>query len=74
MPTIARLESAQHIQDVASASWSIVHNLGFTPSITVKVDYEGELREIIPLNIEHVSANEATITFSRPFTGEARLT
>lgn len=61
--------SYSHIQGVPSALWTINHNLGFYPSVTV-VDTNGDECEG---DVEHPTLNQTTITFSAPFAGQARL-
>jgi len=63
-----------HVQSEASAVWTITHGLPGAPSVQVSVDYEGVLQVILPKSIEYGSeGGVVTITFSRPFTGVARL-
>jgi len=56
-------------QQSDSASWSIIHNLGYRPAVTVqdygKITIEGE--------INHIDASNLTITFSAPISGYAYL-
>lgn len=56
-------------QQVDSASWSINHNLGYRPAVTVqdygKITIEGE--------INHINANTLIITFSAAISGYAYL-
>jgi hypothetical protein len=56
-----------HNQVAASASWVVAHNLGKYPSITV-IDTAGS--EVVG-DVTHNSLNQATITFSAPFSGKA---
>lgn len=58
-----------HTQNTPSAAWSITHNLGKRPSVTI-VDSGGN--EVIG-EVEHVSANACTVRFSAPFGGQAFL-
>lgn len=58
-----------HDQQVASAAWSVVHNLGKFPSVTV-VDSAGSVVVGDPL---YVSANSLSIFFTAPFAGKAYL-
>jgi hypothetical protein len=67
--TVVGAISYTHVQNAVSSSWYITHNLGFYPNITV-VDsggtiYEGE--------IDYVSENAVTLTFSAAFSGKAYL-
>lgn len=59
----------QHVQSTPSATWSITHNLGKRPSVTV-VDSGGN--EWISA-VEHVSDNVLVIRFTSPFSGNAYL-
>jgi hypothetical protein len=59
----------QHIQSTPSAEWSITHNLGKRPAVTV-VDSGGS--EWIT-NVEHLSENALVIRFSAAFSGNAYL-
>jgi len=56
-----------HTQGVASATWNVTHGLGKFPSITV-VDTGGS---VVEGDIFHTDNNNAILTFSAPFTGEA---
>ena len=59
----------QHVQSTPSATWSITHNLGKRPSVTV-VDSGGN--EWIT-KVEYVSDNALVIRFTAPFSGNAYL-
>ena len=59
-----------HEQTVASATWTIAHNLGFKPS----VELFGAGSQEIEGDIVHASANITTVYFTIPITGFARLT
>lgn len=66
---LEKIVAYTHIQGAASNTWYVTHNLGFYPNITV-VDsggtiYEGE--------IDYVSNNAVTLTFSAAFSGKAYL-
>lgn len=58
-----------HYQSDASDEWTIVHNLGKFPSVTVidsaNRQIEGE--------VNYISLNEVRITFSASFSGRASL-
>lgn len=58
-----------HIQSIASEEWSITHNLGKYPSITV-VDSAGT---IVYGTYEYISINEVKAHFSGDFSGKAYL-
>jgi len=63
------VSSYRHVQSVASAVWTIAHNLGFYPNVSV-VDSTG--REVVG-EIDYTSMNVVTLTFSAAFGGEAYL-
>ena len=58
-----------HTQGVASSTWTINHNLGFYPNLTVQDSagtiYEGE--------ITYTDSVSLTVTFSSAFSGKAYL-
>lgn len=56
-----------HNQLAASATWTINHNLGKYPSVTI-VDSAGT---IVEGNITHTDANTSVATFSAVFGGKA---
>lgn len=58
-----------HIQSTSSDLWSIQHNLGKYPSITV-VDSAGS--EVVG-DVNHTSTNSVEITFMSAFSGKAYL-
>jgi len=58
-----------HNQAISSATWTINHNLGFRPNITI-TDSSGDECEG---DVDHPSLNQAIINFSAAFTGTARL-
>lgn len=61
--------SFTHPQSVASQSWSIEHNLGKHPSVTV-VDSAGRVGYG---TVQHIDANHLVVSFSAPFAGTAYL-
>lgn len=56
-----------HTQAVASASWSVTHNLTKYPAVTV-MDGSGN---IVLATITHTSLNASTISFQSAQTGKA---
>jgi hypothetical protein len=56
-------------QDIAAATWSIEHNLGRYPSVTV-VDSAGS---VVIGDIKYISENEIEIYFIGSFSGQAYL-
>lgn len=59
----------EHIQSTASAEWSIAHNLGKFPSVTV-VDSAGT---VVYGDVTYIDSNNLKITFSAEFGGTAYL-
>ena len=64
----ASVGSYTHTQASASTVWTINHNLGFYPNIQARS--AGGLA--INGRLQHVSVNQATITFLTALTGTAR--
>lgn len=58
-----------HIESVPSTSWTIVHNLGKFPSVTVTDSANQEVEG----QVDHISINELILTFSAAFSGQAFL-
>jgi hypothetical protein len=61
------VSSYRHIQTTPAATWTVVHNLGYYPNITV-VDSTG--RAVVG-EVTYTSVNVVTLTFSAAFGGEA---
>lgn len=61
--------SYTHSQAVPAATWTINHNLGRFPSVTV-VDSAGS---VVAGNVEYVSNNTVVLYFSAAFGGSAYL-
>lgn len=59
----------EHTQDVASAVWTIAHNLNRFPSVTV-TDHLGE---ILAVDAKYLDENIVRITHGVPLTGYAYL-
>jgi hypothetical protein len=57
----------EHDQPTAASSWTITHNLGKNPSVTV-VDTAGS---VVEGKIEYINKNQVTITFNAAFSGVA---
>jgi hypothetical protein len=57
----------EHIQSPASATWTVAHNLGKVPSVTV-IDSTG--RQVFG-GVQHTDTNNTILTFSAPFSGKA---
>jgi hypothetical protein len=61
--------SYAHTQSVSSATWTITHNLGYRPAVSV-VDSGGNH---VVGDVNYISTNSLTISFSSPFGGSAYL-
>lgn len=59
----------RHIQDAAALEWTVTHNLGKYPSVTV-IDSGGSQ---VHGDVEYVNLNTLVIRFSAAFGGEAHL-
>ena len=66
---IPPLVSYAHTQSAASATWTIAHNLGFFPNVTV-VDSGGNLVEA---NVTYTNNANLTIVLSSAISGVAYL-
>src|SRR4051812_5301207 len=58
-----------HVQSVASSSWTITHNLGRFPSVTI-IDSGNS---VVEGNREYIDSNTILLTFSGAFSGKAYL-
>lgn len=58
-----------HNQSVPASVWTIVHNLGFNPDVSIVID--GEEAET---DIDYPTTNVVVLTFGTPQAGTARLT
>lgn len=66
---VVPLVSYEHVQGSDSAVWTIEHNLGFYPSVSVFLSSG----DVVEGAIEHQSTNTLTITFSVAISGTAYL-
>jgi hypothetical protein len=57
-----------HTQSVAGTSWSITHNLGFEPSVSVLIS-----NSLVYAQVTHTTVNSLNITFSSAQSGKAYL-
>ena len=57
----------RHVQNVAAAQWTITHNLGRVPAVTV-TDSAGS---VVTGDVQHLSDTQCLANFSAPFAGEA---
>lgn len=60
-----------HVQDDASAEWTVIHNLGYYPICDIYTLNDGVQSKMIPLNIEYIDPNSCVISFSKAFSGIA---
>lgn len=58
-----------HAQAAPSAHWTVAHNLGFVPNVTV-VDSGGN---VVEGDVAHPSVNQTELQFSAAFGGTAYL-
>lgn len=61
-----------HTQDTPSNSWTISHNLGYKPIVSVTISYNGADTIILPKNIAHTDDFTTVVSFSDIHTGTAR--
>ena len=66
---IANTGAYEHTQLTPSTQWTIIHNLGFYPSV-LTLDTSGN---VIEGSITHVSVNSLYVTFNISVAGRARL-
>lgn len=59
-----------HTQGTVSSAWTINHNLGGFPSVSV-VD---SAKTVVFGEVQYVSSSQVVVTFSAPFSGYAYLT
>lgn len=67
-----------HSQRIANNEWTITHNMGVAPAVSVFVDRpiegnEDNREEITPTDIVYVNRNVITLRFEREYTGIAQL-
>ena len=58
-----------HIQSASASTWTITHNLGFFPAVSV-VDSGGS---VVEGDVSYISVNQVSIAFSSSFGGKAYL-
>lgn len=63
------LVAYHHTQGTSSATWTINHNLGWYPNVTIQ-DSGGS---IVEGEITYTSVNSLTVTFTGAFSGNAYL-
>lgn len=57
----------EHVQSAAATLWTINHNLGREPTVSVKTTGGAE----VEADVVHISANQVRIQFSQPLAGRA---
>lgn len=62
-----RWQTYRHVQSVPASSWTIAHNLGCWPSVTV-IDSAGS---VVIGKVSYISNNQVLLEFASPFSGEA---
>jgi hypothetical protein len=60
-------QSYTHTQGMASATWTVTHNLGRHPAIHI----EDSVGNVVHGSIQHVSDSQAIVTFASVVTGTA---
>lgn len=60
----------EHTQSVASAAWTINHNLGYRPGSVAVFSPGGQEVET---GVTHNTVNQLTIEFASPYIGTARI-
>jgi len=62
-------ETYQHDQTAPAAVWNVTHDIGLFPS----VDVIDSTNTVVYADVQHISANQLTITFQSPTIGTAFL-
>jgi|694.fasta_scaffold04879_12 hypothetical protein len=66
--------SLAHVQNTASDTWTIVHNLNKNPvAVDAMVYVDGNLETVIPYSVVCTDANTVVVSWSTPQTGKARI-
>jgi hypothetical protein len=66
---VTKSDNYTHSQSVPSATWVIVHNLGYNPVVRTEDSLGGDMEGVIT----HDTLNQLTILFSEPVSGTAYL-
>jgi len=56
-----------HTQSVSASTWTVTHNLGFFPAVSV-IDSGGS---VVEGDVSYISVNQVSIAFSSSFGGKA---
>lgn len=67
--TLGGAQPYEHVQAIPEAIWTVTHNLGRMPSVTVTTS----AGDVVVGHVNHTSIHELTITFSAAFAGRAYL-
>ena len=65
--------SHTHEQAIPASVWTVSHGLNCKPSVSVVVNYQGSMQEIIPNSVSFPDDNTVVIGFTTPYSGSARL-
>lgn len=57
----------EYVQSVANATWTVNHNLGWRPLVTILSVGGSE----VDATVTHTSVNQFVVTFNQPFAGKA---
>lgn len=60
----------EHLQGVPSTTWTITHNLGFKPNISV---FENTGDIVDGYDVDHVDTSQVVLTFAHAIDGKALL-
>jgi hypothetical protein len=63
----------EHLQDTASTTWVIQHNLGVYPVVDTFVLISGEYQKMIPASVTYDNENQCTVAFSTAREGFATV-
>ena len=63
----------KHVQDTVSTTWTIAHGLGVYPIIDAWTIDGGDLKKIIPSEVNYIDANTCTLIFTLPISGFATV-
>ncbi len=61
----------KHVQDSASDTWTIVHNLFMYPVVDCYTMENSELSKVLPSYVRYISETTCEVKFSYPVTGIA---
>ncbi len=68
------IQSLAHVQNTASDTWTIIHNLNKNPVVVDAMVYvNGNLETVVPYAVECVDEDTVIVRWSTPQTGKARI-